>query len=72
VPTAKISTNSALAQNKPLWIDFNAGPIVEGAAVDEVDAAFVEFVLSVASGSKTNNEKSSYSEISIFKSGVTL
>jgi altronate hydrolase len=72
VPTAKISTNSALAQNKPLWIDFNAGPIVEGAAVDEVDAAFVEFVLSVASGAKTNNEKSSYSEISIFKSGVTL
>ena len=25
VPTAKISTNSALAANKPLWIDFNAG-----------------------------------------------
>ena len=72
VPTAKISTNTALAQNKPLWIDFNAGPIVEGAAVEEVDAAFVEFVLGVASGAKTNNELSGYSEISIFKSGVTL
>ena len=72
VPTAKISTNSTLAQNKPLWIDFNAGSIVEGAAVEEVDSAFIDFVLGVASGAKTNNEKSGYSEIAIFKSGVTL
>ena len=72
VPTAKISTNTPLAQNKPLWIDFNAGTIVEGAAVEQVDADFVDFVLGVASGAKTNNELSGYSEISIFKSGVTL
>ena len=56
VPTAKISTNTPLAQNKPLWIDFNAGTIVEGAAVEQVDADFVDFVLGVASGAKTNNE----------------
>jgi altronate dehydratase len=37
-----------------------------------VDAAFVDFVLGVASGMKTNNEKSQYSEIAIFKTGVTL
>lgn len=72
VPTAKISTNSRLAANKPLWIDFNAGAIVDGEAVENVDAAFVDFVLGVASGNKTNNEKSGYSEIAIFKSGVTL
>lgn len=72
VPTAKISTNTPLAQNKPLWIDFNAGTIVEGAAVEQVDADFVDFVLGVASGAKTNNELSGYSEIAIFKSGVTL
>jgi len=72
VPTAKISTNSALAANKPLWIDFNAGEIVDGRPVAEVDEAFVDFVLSVASGAQTNNEKSGYSEIAIFKSGVTL
>lgn len=72
VPTAKISTNSTLAANKPLWIDFNAGVIVEGKSSDEVDKAFAEFVIGVASGEKVNNEKSGYSEIAIFKSGVTL
>ncbi len=72
VPTAKISTNSALAANKPLWIDFNAGAIVDGAPVEEVDQAFIDFVIGVASGERTNNEMSGYSEIAIFKSGVTL
>ncbi len=72
VPTAKISTNSPLAANKPLWIDFNAGAIVDGTPSEEVDRAFVDFVLGVASGKHTNNEKSGYSEIAIFKSGVTL
>ena len=72
VPTAKISTNSTLAANKPLWIDFNAGAIVDGTPVEVVDKAFVDFVLGVASGKQTNNEKSGYSEIAIFKSGVTL
>ena len=72
VPTAKISTNSRLAANKPLWIDFNAGSIVDGTPAEEVDKAFIEFVLAVASGEKVNNEKSEYSEIAIFKSGVTL
>ena len=72
VPTAKISTNSTLAARKPLWIDFNAGAILEGASVEEVDAAFIDFVTRVASGEPVNNEKSGYSEIAIFKSGVTL
>ena len=72
VPTAKISTNSTLAANKPLWIDFNAGAIVDGTPAEEVDKAFIDFVLAVASGEHTNNEKSGYSEIAIFKSGVTL
>ncbi len=72
VPTAKVSTNSRLAANKPNWIDFNAGQIVDGRAVEEVDADFIDFVLGVASGEHTCNEKSGYSEIAIFKSGVTL
>ncbi len=72
VPTAKISTNSTLAANKPLWIDFNAGAIVDGTPSEEVDMAFIDFVIRAASGELTNNEKSGYSEIAIFKSGVTL
>ncbi len=72
VPTAKISTNSTLAARKPLWIDFNAGAILEGTSAEEVDADFIDFVTRVASGEPVNNEKSGYSEIAIFKSGVTL
>jgi altronate hydrolase len=72
VPTAKISTNSTLAANKPLWIDFNAGEILDGKSIEDVDGAFIDFVLSAASGEYVNNEKSGYSEIAIFKSGVTL
>ena len=72
VPTAKISTNTPLSVNKPLWIDFNAGAIVDGSPVGQVDSDFINFVLAVASGEHTNNEKSGYSEIAIFKSGVTL
>lgn len=72
VPTAKISTNSRLASSKPKWIDFDAGVIVEGKSVAQTDDEFIDFVLSVASGSHTCNEKSDYSEIAIFKSGITL
>ena len=71
-PTMKISTNTPLATKKHGWIDFNAGSIVDGTPAEEVDKAFIEFVLAVASGEKVNNEKSEYSEIAIFKSGVTL
>lgn len=72
VPTAKISTNSRLAAAKPMWIDFNAGSVIDGRPVEEVDEDFIAFVLGVASGERTNNEKSGYGEIAIFKSGVTL
>ena len=72
VPTAKISTNSRLAADKPLWIDFNAGPVVEGVPAETVDKAFMDFVLAAASGMPVNNEKADYSEVAIFKSGVTL
>jgi altronate hydrolase len=72
VPTMKISTNSGLFQRKPQWIDFNAGVIAEGEPMDEVAKRFAEFVIAVANGTKTNNEKNGYHEIAIFKNGVTL
>lgn len=72
VPTAKISTNSRLAESKPKWIDFNAGVIVDGKPAAQTDDEFIDFVISVASGQHTCNEKSGYSEIAIFKSGITL
>jgi len=72
VPTAKISTNSRLAADKPRWIDFNAGAVTDGVPAEEVDKAFADFVIRAASGCPVNNENSGYSEIAIFKSGVTL
>ena len=72
VPTMKISTNSTLAANKPNWIDFNAGVIVENRTIGETCADFTDYVIRVASGEKVNNEKSGFREIAIFKTGVTL
>ena len=72
VPTVKISTNSRIAAAKPKWIDFNAGVITDGKSVAQTDDEFIDMVLSVASGTYVNNETSGYSEIAIFKTGVTL
>jgi len=72
VPTMKVSTNSTLAQNKPTWIDFNAGTIVEGEPMRDVFHRFMQKVIAVANGEPTWNEKKNYQEIAIFKKGVTL
>jgi altronate hydrolase len=72
VPTMKISTNSTLAANKPGWIDFNAGVIVEDKTMEETLESFIEYIIKVASGEKVNNEKKNYREIAIWKAGVTL
>ncbi|MDR0988163.1 MAG: altronate dehydratase family protein [Prevotellaceae bacterium] len=72
VPTMKISTNSRLAANKPGWIDFNAGVIVEDEPMATTCQRFTDYVIKVASGELVNNEKNEYREIAIFKTGVTL
>ena len=69
VPTVKIATNSKLAQKKSNWIDFNAGPIIDG---EDLTDELLEYVLKVANGEQTKNEKNGYEEIAIFKDGVTL
>ena len=72
VPTMKISTNSNLAKNKPGWIDFNAGVIVENEPMEKTCERFIDYIIKVASGEPVNNEKKGYREIAIFKTGVTL
>lgn len=71
VPTIKIATNHALAVKKANWVDFDAAQVLERPA-DEVRDALTEYVISVASGVQTANERNGYSEIAIFKDGVTL
>ena len=69
VPTVKVATNHTLAERKTGWIDFDASGVLEG---KDLDTAFFDFVLGVASGNETKNEVYGYREISIFKDGVTL
>ncbi len=66
VPTLKIASNTALAQAKPNWIDWDAmaNPDVE---------SFAAKILAVASGVELAfNETTGAQGIAIFKDGVTL
>ena len=74
VPTIKISSNSAIAEKKPHWIDFNAGTLLDGrATMEELADELFTLILDVASGRRhTNNETQGYREIAIWKEGVTL
>lgn len=72
VPTIKISSNSALAEKKANWIDFDAGRLLQ--EDDEtVLSDFLSLIQRVASGdAMAKNEKNGYAEISLFKDGVIL
>lgn len=69
VPTVKVATNSGLFSHKRPWIDFNAGGIING---ENLDDSFFDYVVKVANGEETANERNGYREIAIFKDGVTL
>ena len=69
VPTIKIATNHDVFVNKPNWMDFDASPVLDGNPLTD---ELVSFVIDVANGKLTLNEKNGYEEISIFKDGVTL
>ena len=73
VPTVKISTNTELAENKPKWIDFDAGKLISRDMDMEVLLEeFIDYIVRVANGEKTRNEINEFKELAIFKSGVTL
>ncbi|MCQ2396955.1 MAG: altronate dehydratase family protein [Lentisphaeria bacterium] len=66
VPTIKIATNSALAEKKPQWIDWDA--MRQHDTTELVDA-----ILGIASGEQNaKNEANHCQEVAIFKDGVTL
>lgn len=72
VPTVKISSNTELFKKKPDWIDFNAGQLLDGANFEDVSNKLFNFILDIASGKTAKNEINEYSEIAIFKDGVTM
>ncbi len=73
IPTLKIASNTALAEHKKKWIDFNAGIIADGTSgMAEAAGLLLEKILRVVNGEETAAEKSGIREIAIFKDGVTL
>jgi altronate hydrolase len=73
VPTVKISSNSALFNKKPQWIDFNAGDILTSdKTAEEYGKMLFDYVLKVASGEKVKAEINGMKEIAFFKTSITL
>ncbi len=71
VPTVKIASNSALAERKKGWIDFDAGRVLsEG--LDTAADALLDRLAAIASGAPTAAERNGEREIAIWKRGVTL
>ena len=63
VPTVKIATNTALAERKPNWIDFDAGALLDGGGMDAMADGLLEMTRDVASGKALarNETNGSYS-----------
>lgn len=72
VPTLKISSNTALAERKPRWIDYDAGAIASGQSLEEAEEGLFKLILETASGRPTRNEENGERSIAIWKRGVTL
>jgi len=72
IPTVKISTNSALAEKKPHWIDYDAGQMLTENRENYCAEQLFELCLRVANGETVKGERKGYSDIAIFKNGVTL
>ncbi len=72
VPTLKLSTNSALAEQKPHWIDFNAGRLLDDIPMSALADELYAVCLACAEGKQTVGERLGYYDIALFKNGVTL
>lgn len=72
VPTVKISTNTALAEKKKNWVDFDCGVLTEDSTIKEQSDRLFSYVCRVASGKQVKAEVAGYHDMAIFKQGVTL
>ena len=73
VPTVKVSSNTALFEKKPGWIDYNAGALLEEKTMSELTDGLLDFILKLASGAvKAKAEYFDRHELAVFKDGVTL
>lgn len=72
VPTVKIATNQNIATKKANWIDFDASALLRGVSMEDLTDNLTDYIIEVASGKETCNERNGYREISIFKDGIVL
>ena len=72
VPTLKIASNTALAERKPNWIDFDAGKIVQSGDFNSLADELMDLIIQTANGKPSKNEINDEREIAIWKNGVTL
>ncbi|MBO4591062.1 MAG: UxaA family hydrolase, partial [Eubacterium sp.] len=72
IPTMKISSNSALAEKKKNWIDFDAGVLAEGEDKNLVADELFEKIINCSGGEKVCSEKAGYHDMAIFRRGITL
>lgn len=72
IPTMKISTNSTLYNNKPNWIDFNAGELVDGIDMKSLLDKFTNKIISVANGEKLVMKKMAIEKLQYLKWCNTL
>ncbi|MCF2487239.1 UxaA family hydrolase [Dyadobacter sp. CY347] len=72
-PVAKVATNTTLANRMPDVIDFDCGPVVDGAQSLEQNAeALLEYVIRVASGELTKAQQLGQDDFIPWKRGVSL
>ncbi len=72
-PTFRISSNTALYEQKKHWIDFNAGVLLEGSDIRETAVSLYDKILQTVNGEyRARNEVNQYFEIGIFKQGITI
>ncbi len=72
VPVIKVATTSELAGRKPGWIDLDAGPLLEGRAMDELASETLDLCLAVAAGRPTAAETLGLHDVAIWRGGITL
>jgi altronate hydrolase len=68
----KISSNTALAEKKHNWIDFDAGSLAVGASIEAMTDRFYDYILRLTNGEQTKTEQDGIRDMAIFKGGVTL
>jgi altronate hydrolase len=75
-PTFRLSSNTALAEKKPGWIDYDAGRLLAASSPEAVEALnreLYEDILATINGEySTRAEKSGYFQMGILRDGVTL